>query len=68
MYKGIDSTFIARFRKAIQTEIEDRRYSISQGGITDIVSYKEMCAHIAGLDSSLHIFEELIKKLQDDEE
>lgn len=64
---NLDRTLIDRFRKAIQTEIEDARYSIAQGNLEDIVEYKKTCARIEGLNTSITLFNELIKTLEEAE-
>lgn len=63
-----DNTLISRFRKQIKVEIDDKRYSVSNGGVDDIVKYKELCASISGLELSLEIFNDIIKKLGEDDE
>jgi len=64
---SLDRILIDKFRKSIQSEIEDARYVIGQGNLGDIIEYKKTCARIEGLSASLDIFNDLVKTLEETE-
>lgn len=62
----LDKTLIDKFRKQIQNEVEELRYSVSQGRFDDILEYKKTCSKIDGLEVALFIFNQLVKTLGDE--
>jgi hypothetical protein len=64
---SLDKTLIDKFRKAIQEEIEQDRFGLSKGYVEDILDYKKTCARIEGLELALARFNELVKRLGDDD-
>lgn len=64
----LDRVLIDKFRKQIQDEVESLRYSVSQGHFEDIVAYKKTCSKIEGLESALAIFNDLVKRMGDEDD
>ncbi len=61
-----DNILIAKFRKEIQQLIDDKRFSISNGNVEDILTYKEMCAQVIGLEVALVHFNAIVRTLGED--
>jgi hypothetical protein len=55
-----------RYRKLLNEEVEEIRYTISQGSMEDILIYKQSCSRITGLLRALDIFDDMIKTLAKD--
>lgn len=64
---SLDKTLIDKFRKTIQEEIEQDRFSLSKGYAEDILEYKKTCARIDGMELALSRFNDLVKRLGEDE-
>jgi hypothetical protein len=60
--------FLSRYRKALQTRVDDISISVTSGSASDIGQYRAMVGEIQGLTYALDELQTLLKKVNYDED
>ena len=58
--------FLNKYKKDLQTRIEDISISLTSGSASDMASYKAMVGEIQGLTYALEHIQTLLKKVDDE--
>lgn len=62
--QAADEYLITKFRKFLNTELENKMDVLSLGNLEDIVAYKRVCAEIDTFRHCLNEFNSLLRKLE----
>jgi hypothetical protein len=60
--------FLSRYRKSLQTRVDDISISVTSGSASDIGQYRAMVGEIQGLTYALDELQTLLKKVNYDED
>ena len=58
--------FLQKYKKDLQTRIDDISISLTSGSASDMASYKAMVGEIQGLTYALEHIQTLLKKVDDE--
>lgn len=61
-------TLVSSFRKRMKEEIEYKKEALTAGQIKTLEQYQSQCAYIQAMGASLDVFNEVVHKLEADED